>query len=174
MEALFLSTIFFIFLMIVLHCVSLYSEIKWKKMTSLFKNNAFFVHSFMSLTTWTVTFVLIVILQLNDYPRFLLPDIVIFLGYPIIVLGIIIAMSGFVTLGLRRSLHINIFDPSTIKKIGTGIYKFINDPEYLGFYIILIGFICVTDSIYNLVITLEFLILMIPLRTIENIPFTKL
>jgi len=173
MEQLFYAIVLLIILMVVMHCVDLYSEIKFKKMTQLFKQKAFFIHSFMSLTTWSLSFFLIFVLQFTDQPRFEFPEILILSGLPIMILGIILSMIGYLTLGLKRSLHSNVFYPNTSKRIKKGIYKYISDPEYIGFYMILIGLTLITTSFYNLIITIEFILVMIPLRIIENMPIKE-
>ena len=83
--------------------------------------------------------------------------------------GLTISTWGYSILGLDRSLGINFYRDD-IESVDHSLYKFIKNPEEIGLLFMLFGFSLLTKSWYNLIIALEFTILMIPHQRIENLP----
>jgi len=54
--------------------------------------------------------------------------------------------------------------------VKTSLYKYIKNPMDIGLWMALIGFAFFTRSIYNLIIAIEFVVIMIPHIMLENIP----
>ena len=83
--------------------------------------------------------------------------------------GSILSIWGFIILGIKRSLCLNFFKEG-VPIVKSSIYKYIKNPEDYGLWLALLGLAFFTGSLYNLVIALEFVVLMIPHMIIENIP----
>ncbi len=160
----------FIFINLSYHIIVLYFEYEKKVLTKILKTKAFTFHSFISMTLWSINGLMIVAFQLSDHPVLHNFQPISLLGGIFLVIGIIIGTLGYLTLGLVRSLHYNFFYDIENKIILKGIYSYLSNPEYVGFLFILLGLAFLTDSLYNLIIFLEFLILIIPLKYIEDKP----
>ncbi|MBA7701053.1 hypothetical protein ES703_109784 [subsurface metagenome] len=79
---------------------------------------------------------------------------------------------GFKLLGIKRSFGLNFFEDN-VPIVNRSLYKSIKNPEDYGFWMAVFGFALFTRSLYNLVIALEFIILMIPHMHVENIPLKR-
>ncbi len=121
---------------------------------------------------WVVSFVLIILLQFEKHPLFHHSDVFKYAGLVLLVSGLIMAVWGFKLLGVKRSFGLNFFDED-VPVVKKSLYKFIKNPEDYGFWMALIGLALFTRSLSNLVIALEFIVLMIPHMYIENIPLKK-
>jgi protein-S-isoprenylcysteine O-methyltransferase Ste14 len=160
-------TILLIFLTIFIEFLNLYIQFKWKLPTKWFGNKAFAIHKNVIGILWAITFFFIVFLQLKTYPIFHQSIFLKYLGIVFLFTGIIIAVWAFKLLGIKRSSHLNFFEEN-VPIVKESLYKYIKDPEYLGFWLILTGLTIFTASLYNLIITIEFIILMLPLTFLEN------
>ena len=87
--------------------------------------------------------------------------------------GLVMATGGFKLLGIKRSFGLNFFE-NNVPIVNRSLYKSIKNPEDYGFWMAVFGFALFTRSLYNLVIALEFIILMIPHMQVENIPLKKI
>ncbi|MHA1226325.1 MAG: methyltransferase [Candidatus Hodarchaeales archaeon] len=141
-------------------------------MTNIFHEKAFLIHSLISMTLWSVNGLMVIALQLTEHPTLLNNQSLSILGNLLLVIGVIIGLWGYLTLGMTRSLHYNFFAQmkSENKVVTTGIYSYIKDPEYLGLFLILLGLTLASDSFYNFLIFVEFSILLIPLKIVEDKP----
>jgi protein-S-isoprenylcysteine O-methyltransferase Ste14 len=155
------------------HIIVLYFEYEKKVLTKLFEEKAFKVHAFVSMTLWIVTGLMIIAFQLLDHPKFHDFPPMSIIGGIFLIIGIVLGSLGYLTLGLTRSLHYNFFSEITERVVKKGIYKYIDNPQYEGLFFILLGFALLTDSLYNLVIFLEVLILMVLLKYVEDKPITN-
>ncbi len=169
MSTLLTITIILILLTIIIETVFLILQLKGKKMTKWFGGRAFLIHSTVTLFFWGSSFFLIFLLQFENHAIFHNDSLVKFMGLILIFTGLIIAIWGFKTLGLKRSLCINFYEPQ-ISVVKSSLYKNIKNPEDYGLWMMLFGFALYTASIYNLIIAIEFIVLMIPHQRIENIP----
>ncbi|MFX1534606.1 MAG: methyltransferase, partial [Promethearchaeota archaeon] len=78
-------------------------------------------------------------------------------------------LERFKLLGLKRSLCLNFFKDD-VPIVQSSLYKYIKNPEDVGLWTMLIGFVLLTGSIYNLIIAIEFIVIMIPHERVENMP----
>ena len=163
----------FIFINVGYHITILYFEYERKFLTEIFHDRAFIVHAIISMTLWSLNALFIFALQFSDHPSLHNFPPMSMIGGIFLVIGIIIGLLGYLTLGLSRSLHYNFFFPSKKTVVTKGIYKYLYNPQYEGFFLILLGFALFTDSLYNLFIFLEFLILIPLLSYIESKPLKE-
>ena len=172
MNTIFILTITFVFLTILVESINLVLQLKDRRLTKWFGKNAFNFHMFFTGIFWGITFCLIVVLQFKKHPLFHDSDILKYMGGILLISGIILAIWGFTLLGLKRSLCLNFFEEnvSIVKK---SVYKYIKNPEDYGLWIALIGLAFFTGSLYNLTIAIEFIIIMIPHIMLESIPLKK-
>ncbi len=166
----FFGVLLFILVNIGYHIIVLNLEYEKRVLTKLFNEKAFKVHAFVSMTLWTVTGLIILAFQLLDHPNFHNFPPMSAIGGIFLVIGIFIGLMGYLALGLTRSLHYNFFFEMTENVVKRGIYKYLDNPQYEGLFFILLGFAFLTDSLYNLIIFLEVLILMVLLKYIEDKP----
>lgn len=121
---------------------------------------------------WGLSFILIVLLQFGNNPRFHNANILRWSGLILLVTGLAVAIWGFMVLGIKRSFGLNFFKEN-VPIVKDSIYKFVKNPEDYGLWTALAGFALFSRSSLNLAITIEFIILMIPHLMIENIPLKK-
>ena len=138
-------------------------------MTKWFGKNAFNIHMVSTGIFWLITFCLIVILQFEDYHLFHNSIILKYTGLFLLISGLILASWAFKLLGLKRLLCLNFFEEN-VPVVKESLYKYIKNPADYGLWIALVGFAIFTGSIYNLIIAVEFIIIMIPHIMLENIP----
>ena len=172
MNRMFILTIIFVFLTIFVESINLILQLKGRKLTKWFGKNAFNIHMIFTGIFWVITFCMIVILQFEERPLFHNSIVLKYIGLILLISGIILASWAFGLLGLKRSLCLNFFEEN-VPIAKKSLYKYIKNPEDYGFWIALIGFASFTGSIYNLVIAVEFIIIMIPHIMLENIPLKK-
>ena len=152
------------------HIIILYFEYEKKVLTNLFHSKAFTVHSLISMALWSLNGLMVIALQFSDHPKFHNFPPMSIIGSIFFIVGVILGLLGYLTLGLVRSLHYNFFFKIEYKIIKKGIYKYLNNPQYVGLFLILLGYALYTDSLYNLIIFLEFFILVSILKYIEDKP----
>jgi protein-S-isoprenylcysteine O-methyltransferase Ste14 len=121
---------------------------------------------------WAVSFCLILFLQFKKHPFFHNSAVLKYAGLIFLVTGLVIAIWGLCLLGVKRSFGLNFFEEN-VPVVKKSLYKTIKNPEEYGFWMAVLGFAFFTRSLFNLVIALEFIILMIPHLLIENIPLKK-
>lgn len=95
------------------------------------------------------------------YPTSLLSVLEVFLGVIFIALAIILITSGFVTLGSRRALGVDIEQSVGTSLISTGIYGYCRHPMTLGYILLSPGLGFIFDYvplILNTLIATPFLI----------------
>ena len=169
MNTVFLFTIIFSFLVILVESVDLILQLKGKKLQKWLGKGAFRIHSIVVGIFWSVTFFLIVLLQFSPHPLFHNIIMLKYFGLVLLVGGVVLACWALRLLGLRRALCVNFFEKN-IPVIRTSLYRYLKNPLDLGFWAALIGLALLTGSVYNLVIAVEFIVIMIPHIMLENIP----
>lgn len=162
-------TIIFVFLTISVESINLILQLKGKKLTEWLGKKAFNFHMITVGTFWIITISFIVLLQFQEHPLFHNNPILKYLGLILSVSGLILASWAFKLLGLKRSLCINFFEEN-VPIVKSSLYKYIKNPEDTGLWIALIGFALFTQSSYNLIIAVEFIVIMIPHVILENVP----
>jgi len=172
MNRMFILTIIFVFLTIFVESINLILQLKGRRLTKWFGKNAFNIHMIVTEIFWVITFCLIVILQFEEHPLFHNSIVLKYIGLILLISGIILASWAFRLLGLKRSLCLNFFEEN-VPIVKKSLYKYIKNPEDYGLWIALIGFASFTGSIYNLVIAVEFIIIMIPHIMLESKPLKK-
>lgn len=168
----FTLTIIFVFLTIFVESINLILQLKGRKLTKWFGKNAFNLHMISTGAFWVVTFCLIAALQLEEHPSFHNSFILRYIGLILLISGTILALWAFRLLGLKRSLCLNFFEEN-VPIVKKSLYKYIKNPEDFGLWMALVGLAIFTGSIYNLVVALEFIILMIPHMRLENKPLKE-
>lgn len=169
MNRIFILTIIFVFLTILVESINLILQLKGRRLTKWFGKNAFNVHTVITGIFWVITFCLVVILQFQGHPLFHNSIILKYTGLILVISGLILASWAFKLLGLKRSLCLNFFEEN-VPVVKESLYKYIKNPADYGLWIALIGFAFFTRSVYNLVVAVEFIIIMIPHIILENKP----
>jgi hypothetical protein len=159
MKKIFFLSLIFAFLAILVESVNLILQLSGKKLTKWFGNNAFSIHMITTGIFWAITLCLIVILQFENHPLFHSNTI-------------LKACWAFKLLGLRRALCLNFFQEE-VPVVRESLYKCIKNPFDYGIWMVLVGFAIFTGSVYNLLIAVEFIIIMIPHIMLENKPLNK-
>jgi len=172
MNRIFILTIIFVFLTILVESINLVFQLKGRRLTKMFGKNAFTIHMILTGIFWAITFCLIVILQFEEHPLFHNSTVLRYIGLILLIAGIILASWAFRLLGLKRSLCLNFFEEN-VPVVKKSLYKYIKNPVDFGLWIALIGFAIFTGSIYNLAIAVEFIIIMIPHIMLENKPLKR-
>lgn len=169
---LFILTIISVFLTIFIESLVFILQLKGKKFTKWLGPHAFTIHMIITGFFWVASFGLIVLLQFEKHPFFHNSSILKYAGLGIGVSGLVFAIWGFRLLGVKRSFGLNFFEDN-IDTVNKSLYKSIKNPEDYGFWMAVFGFALFTRSSYNLVIAIEFIVLMIPHMYVENIPLKK-
>ena len=168
----FIFTVVSVFLAVSVESLVFILQLRGQKFIKWLGKNAFRIHMVITGFLWGLSFSLIVLLQFEKHPLFHHSIVLKYAGLVLLVSGLVTAVWGFKLLGLKRSFGLNFFDED-VPIVKSSIYKFINNPEDYGFWMALIGFALFTHSLSNLVIGLEFIVIMIPHMHIENIPIKK-
>ena len=88
-------------------------------------------------------------LILLDWNTWFIPkEVRFFVGVPVVIIGIFLAISGMRTLGLKNTLGLRD------KFVVSGIYCFTRNPQYLGDIFFLLGIALVANSLYVFVVHL--------------------
>jgi protein-S-isoprenylcysteine O-methyltransferase Ste14 len=172
MKKIFFLSLLFAFLAIFVESVNLILQLKSRKLTKWFGKNAFSIHMITTGILWAITFCLIVFLQFENHPLFHRSISLKYVGLILLISGLILACWAFNLLGLKRALCLNFFEEN-VPEVRESLYKYIKNPLDYGFWMALVGFAIFTRSIYNLVIAVEFIIIMIPHIILENKPLKK-
>ncbi len=172
MKKIFVLTLIFAFLAILVESVNLILQLNGKKLTKWFGKNAFSIHMITTGIFWAITFCLIVYLQFGNHPLFHSSIILKYAGLILLITGLIMAFWAFKLLGLKRALCLNFFQEE-VPVVRESLYKCIKNPLDYGIWMALVGFAIFTRSVYNLLIAVEFIIIMIPHIVLENKPLNK-
>lgn len=167
MNRLFILTLICVFFTIFGESVNLILQLKGKKLTKWFGKHAFTIHMVITGGLWIITFILIVLLQTEDHPIFHEHSMVQYTGLVFIILGGGVGLWAFSILGLRRALCLNFFEED-VPVVTEGPYRYFSNPLDYGLWTALMGFALFTGSMYNLVIAVEFIVVMIPHVMLEN------
>jgi len=168
----FICTVVSVFLAVSGESLIFILQLKGQKFTKWFGKNAFEIHMFITGIFWMLSFIFIVLLQFEKHPSFHQSAVLKYAGFVLLVSGLVMAVWGFMLLGIKRSFGLNFFSEG-VPIVKRSLYKFIKNPEDYGFWMALIGFALITRSSSNLVVALEFIILQIPHMNIENIPLKR-
>ena len=167
MSQIFILAIVFVFLTILIESISLILQLKGKKITKWLGKNAFIFHASITGVFWIISVYLIIVIQFEAHPLFHNIIILNYLGLVLLVIGGVLALWAFKLLGIRRALCVNFFEDNVLV-VRSSLYKYIKNPLDIGFWTALIGFALFTGSFYNLVIAVEFIIIMYPHMLLEN------
>lgn len=169
MNKIFTLTIIFVFLTILVESINLILQLKGKKLTKWFGKNAFNFHMIITGIFWIIMFCFIVLLQFEIHPIFHNNITLKYVGLILLISGLILALWALKLMGLKRALCLNFFEEN-ILILKSSLYKYIKNPMDIGFWTAFIGFALFTKSTYNLIIAIEFIVIMYPHMLLENIP----
>jgi protein-S-isoprenylcysteine O-methyltransferase Ste14 len=172
MNKVFLLTLIFAFLAIFVESLNLILQLKGRTLSRWFGKNAFRIHMTTTATLWVITFCLIVYLQFGKHALFHSSIILKYAGLSLLIVGLILAFWAFRLLGLKRALCLNFFEDN-VPEVKESLYKYLKNPLDYGIWMMLVGFAVFTQSVYNLVIAVEFIIIMIPHIILENKALNK-
>lgn len=172
-STLFILTIISVFLTVSVELLIFILQLKGEKFSKWFGSRAFTIHVIITGFFWVLSFGLIVLLQFEKHPFFHHNSVLKYAGLVLWISGLVMATGGFKLLGIKRSFGLNFFE-NNVPIVNRSLYKSIKNPEDYGFWMAVFGFALFTRSLYNLVIALEFIILMIPHMQVENIPLKKI
>jgi protein-S-isoprenylcysteine O-methyltransferase Ste14 len=167
MNKVLLLTLIFAFLAIFVESLNLILQLKGRRLSRWFGTNAFGIHMITTSIFWVITFSLIVYLQFGKHPLFHSSIILKYAGLSLLTAGVILAFWAFRLLGLKRALCLNFFKEN-VPEVKESLYKYLKNPLDYGIWMTLVGFAIFTQSVYNLVIAVEFIIIMIPHIILEN------
>lgn len=168
----FISTLILIFLAVSIEALLLYLQWKKRWLSERFGDNAFKVHSVITLSFWAAASIGIIVTLFEPNPVFHEIQCLGIAGWILFGVGMNVATLGFKELGLERSLGINFFNED-VNVVSSGIYEYTSNPEEYGFWIMMLGFALGTGSCYILAYAIEFIVLMIPNHKIENLPLEQ-
>lgn len=171
-STLFILTVISIFLTVSVESLAFILQLKGRKFTQWFGQCAFKIHMAVTGFFWVLSFCLIAFLQFGTHPHFHHSDILKCTGAVMLVVGVVMAIWGFLLLGIKRSFGLNFFKDN-VPVVEKSLYRIIKNPEDYGLWMALAGFALLTRSAYNLAIAVEFIILMIPHIYVENIPLKE-
>jgi protein-S-isoprenylcysteine O-methyltransferase Ste14 len=171
-SVLFVLTLVSIFLAVSVESLVFILQLKGQKFSQWFGKNAFRVHIVITGFFWALSFCFILLLQLKKHPVFHNSVVLKYAGLIVLISGLTIATWGFCLLGIKRSFGQNFFEEN-VPVVKKSLYKSIKNPEEYGFWMAVLGFAFFTQSLFNLVIAFEFIILMIPHMCVENLPLKK-
>ena len=166
---LFVFTLVFIFLTLLVELVGLILQLNGKKLSRWLGKSAFPVYGFIISVLWAVSFFLIFTLQFYVHPFFHQSSVLKYFGLLFLLLGLVLCVWALFILGIKRALFVNFFKKNT-GVVRSSLYRYTENPINYGFWIALIGFSLFTKSLYNLIIAIEFIILMRIVLGIENKP----
>ena len=167
MSRLFIFALMFVFLTIFGESVNLILQLRGRKITKWVGPYAFTFHMAITGGLWVITFIVILLLQMEDHPTFHDHLILQYTGLILLVSGGAVALWTCNVLGLKRALCLNFFEEG-VPAATEGPYRYLSNPLDYGFWTALIGFALLTGSLYNLVIAVEFILVMIPHVMLEN------
>jgi protein-S-isoprenylcysteine O-methyltransferase Ste14 len=167
MNRLFIFTLVFVFLTISGESVNLILQLRGRKITKWFSPYAFTIHMVITGGLWIITFIVILLLQMEDHPTFHEHIVLQYIGLILLIGGGAVALWAFNVLGLKRALCLNFFEEG-VPAATEGPYMYLSNPMDYGLWTALIGFALLTGSLYNLVIAVEFILVMIPHVMLEN------
>ncbi|MBU7013006.1 MAG: hypothetical protein HXS46_20170 [Theionarchaea archaeon] len=167
MSRLFILTLILVFLTIFGESVNLILQLKGRKLTKWFGSRAFIIHMAITGGLWVITFIAILLLQMEDQPVFHERIVLQYTGFVLFIGGGAVALWAFSVLGLKRALCLNFFEEG-VPVATEGPYSYFSNPLDYGLWTALIGFALLTGSLYNLVIAVEFILVMIPHVMLEN------
>jgi len=172
MNRIFLLTLIFAFLAIFIESINLILQLKGRWLSKWFGKIAFRIHMITTSTFWLITFCLIVYLQFCKHPLFHRSIILKYTGLILLIVGAIIAFWASKLLGLKRALCLNFFEDN-VPEVKDSLYKYVRNPLDYGIWMTLVGFAIFTRSMYNLIVAVEFIIIMIPHIILENKALNK-
>jgi protein-S-isoprenylcysteine O-methyltransferase Ste14 len=168
----FVFTLVSVFLAVSVESLVFILQLKGRKFSQWFGRNAFSVHTVITGFFWALSFCLIILLQFKKHPHFHNSIVLKYTGLIVLISGLVIAIWGLCLLGVKRSFGLNFFEEN-VPVVKKSLYKTIKNPEEYGFWMAVLGLALFTQSLFNLVIALEFIILMIPHMCVENTPLKK-
>jgi len=172
MNQIFILTIIFVFLTILIESIDLILQLKGKKLTKWFGRNAFKIHAIVMLAFWVMTIILVFALQFEKHLLFHNNIILKYAGLVLFIGGLVLSTWALKLLGLRRALCLNFFEKK-VPVVKSSLYKHFENPLDYGFVIFMFGLALLTASWYNLIIAIEALIIIIPHVKLENIPIER-
>ncbi len=172
MNPLFLSTLIFVFLAVFVESIFLILQLKGRKLTKWLGEKAFTVHAIVTGALWSIAFLLIFLLQLEEHPLFHNHPVLRCVGGILLIGGGLLALWALKILGVQRALCLNFFKED-VPVVRGGPYAYISNPMDYGFWTALLGFALATGSLYNLAIAVEFILVMILHLPLENLPLKQ-
>jgi len=166
-KRMFILIVVFVFLTIFVESINLILQLKGRKLTKFFGKNSFTIHMIITGSFWIITFFLFIIFQFEEHPLFHSNSLLRYIGLILMISGIPMALYAFKLMGLKRSLCLNFFEDN-VPIIKNPLYNYIKNPEDYGLWMTLIGFALYTGSVYNLIIAVEFIVVMIPHIILES------
>ena len=132
---------------------------------------AFSIYNFITVAPWTAFLLLYVTLQFRQHPELPWPSLwVQVLGVVLVLAGAVLALQVAILLGPARLNGLRHFTGATgVERIVSGPFRWMDNPMYTGYFFVLLGVALWKNSLYDLVIASESLLLLNGLQaTIEN------
>lgn len=160
---LFAATIF-------LYYLSLKIQAKYKFYTYRFGKNGFVIHCILTGLMFIFLFFSFLVRNTKYIKLPIFYPVFIIIGNIFELIGAIIIVWSFLILGIKRTWGIRYFEKTYKEKIEKrGPYRFLINPIYDGFFILLTGKALSFNSLFHLIIAVEsFILLNVFLARFEN------
>lgn len=169
---LFLSTLIAVFFMVLAESVNLILQLRGKFLTKWFGKRAFDFNKYITVSLWSLTFLLYIVLQFKEHPLFHSTPLLKYVGLAVGLPGLGVSVWGYKILGSRPSLCLNFFEEDTAV-VHHFLYRYVKHPEDFGLWTALFGYAFFTASLWNLIIAAEFVLVMTPHIYLESIPLKR-
>lgn len=160
--ALFWATVSLFAFSSVLQTGLIYVQQRSGRLSRLWGARAFSIYNFVTLVPWAAFLLFYVTLQFKHHPQLPWPSLWLeILGAVLAVSGAALALWVATLFGPARLNGLRHFTGATNEeRILTGPFRWMNNPMYTGYFLILLGIALWQNSLYDLVIALESLLLL--------------
>jgi protein-S-isoprenylcysteine O-methyltransferase Ste14 len=141
------------------------------RLTRWWDTHAFAIYNVITLIPWTAFVLVYVVFQFTEHPT--LPwegPWLQALGGVLIFAGVSVALWVAILLGPARLNGLRFFHPALQEeRVISGPFRWLENPMYTGYFLVFLGIALLRNSLYDLVIALESLLLLNYFQaTIEN------
>jgi protein-S-isoprenylcysteine O-methyltransferase Ste14 len=141
------------------------------QLTRWWGSRAFAIYNVITLIPWTAFVLVYVMFQFTPHPALPWEGLWLqVLGGILIFAGVYVALWVGILLGPARLNGVRFFDPALQEERAvSGPFRWLENPMYTGYFLVLLGVALLRNSLYDVVIALESLLLLNYFQaTIEN------
>jgi protein-S-isoprenylcysteine O-methyltransferase Ste14 len=132
------------------------------RLTRWWGTHAFIIYNVITLIPWTAFVLVYVVFQFTDHPALSWEGLWLqVIGGILIFIGSSVALWVAILLGPARLNGLRFFDPSLKEdRVIAGPFRWLENPMYTGYFLVFLGVALLRNSLYDLVIALESLLLL--------------